>query len=143
MEYVLKGSITRAASGGVTIGLDETLTIRGMAADAKAVGDKIDETAEQLRSEITAGAKGEPGDPGKDGADGYTPVKGVDYFTAEDKEGIAEEVLEIIPATTAISFDLANGKFTETINGEIVSHSVTFDSEGRPIKIDNTTITWG
>jgi hypothetical protein len=41
MNYVLKGSITRAVSGGVALGLDETLTIRGMAADAKAAGDAI------------------------------------------------------------------------------------------------------
>ena len=50
---------------------------------------------------------------------------------------------DIVSVPTAISFDLDNGKFTETINGEVGSHSVTFDSEGRPIKIDNTTITWG
>ena len=89
------------------------------------------------------GVQGSTGPAGPAGSNGYTPVKGVDYFTAEDKEGIAEEVLEIIPATTAISFDLANCKFTETINGEVVSHSVTFDSEGRPSKIDDIDIAWG
>lgn len=43
------------------------------------------------------GAKGEPGEkgadgaPGKDGADGKTPVKGVDYFTTEEVEQVAQE----------------------------------------------------
>lgn len=33
-----------------------------------------------------------------DGADGYTPQKGIDYFTEEDKEELVEEVLENIPS---------------------------------------------
>ena len=37
------------------------------------------------------GAKGADGLPGKDGADGKTPVKGVDYFTPEEVEQVAQE----------------------------------------------------
>ena len=50
----------------------------------------------------TPGPQGEPGpqgDPGKDGKDGekgedgYTPIKGTDYFTEEDKNEIVTDVL--------------------------------------------------
>ncbi len=46
-----------------------------------------DFTQEQLLS-----LKGEKGDKGEKGADGYTPVKGTDYFTAEDKAEIINEI---------------------------------------------------
>lgn len=36
-----------------------------------------------------------------------------------------------------------NGSFTETFaNGEALSHTVTFDANGNPNKIDGVTITW-
>lgn len=47
------------------------------------------EWLESLKGE--PGKDGEPGEPGMDGApgaDGYTPVKGTDYWTAEDKAEI-------------------------------------------------------
>lgn len=37
----------------------------------------------------------------------------------------------------------ANGSFTEIVNGETVNHAVTFDSQGRPSKIDDVVIKWG
>lgn len=37
------------------------------------------------------------GTDGMDGVDGYTPVKGVDYFTAGDKQEIVEQVAENVP----------------------------------------------
>lgn len=60
-----------------------------------AKGDKGDEG--------DPGPKGEPGEPGKDGkdgadgqpgADGKTPVKGVDYFTPDEKAEMVAEVTE-------------------------------------------------
>lgn len=39
------------------------------------------------------GVNGKDGQPGKDGADGKTPVKGVDYWTATDKQEIVDDVL--------------------------------------------------
>ena len=42
------------------------------------------------------GPQGEPGVPGKDGVDGkdgYTPVKGIDYFTEEDKNELVAAVV--------------------------------------------------
>ena len=39
----------------------------------------------------SADLQGAPGTPGKNGKDGYTPVRGVDYWTAEDKAEIIAE----------------------------------------------------
>ncbi len=44
------------------------------------------------------------GEPGKDGADGLpgvdgaTPVKGIDYWTAADKQEIIDDVLASLPS---------------------------------------------
>lgn len=50
------------------------------------------------------GANGENGQDGKDGADGYTPQKGVDYWTTEDKSDIVSEVLNALPTWTGGSY---------------------------------------
>lgn len=36
-----------------------------------------------------------------------------------------------------------NGTWTTTVDGVVVSHSVSFDDAGRPIALDGVTITWG
>ena len=43
------------------------------------------------------GANGQDGKDGEDGADGYTPVKGTDYFTEEDKTELVNSVLAALP----------------------------------------------
>ena len=43
------------------------------------------------------GANGTDGKDGLKGADGYTPVKGTDYWTADDKTEIVNDVLEALP----------------------------------------------
>lgn len=62
--------------------------------------------------ELTPGPQGEKGEPGADGApgkdgangvDGKTPVKGVDYYTAEDKTAIVNDVLAALPAAEEVS----------------------------------------
>lgn len=53
------------------------------------------------------GDKGMPGVRGPEGYagnDGYTPVKGVDYWTAEDRQGIIDEVLSSIPDGDEVSY---------------------------------------
>jgi hypothetical protein len=35
-----------------------------------------------------------------------------------------------------------NGSFTETVDGEVITHYVTFDDQRRPVTIDGTTIVW-
>ena len=67
--------------------------------------------------------------------------------TAEEVAQIhanAAAIAEMKQPVTQIDFsNFENGSFTETINGEVITHSVTFDSQGRPVKIDDTTIVWG
>ena len=51
--------------------------------------------------ELTPGPTGEPGpqgEPGEAGKDGYTPVKGTDYWTTEDKAAMVQDVLNALPA---------------------------------------------
>ena len=43
------------------------------------------------------GKDGAPGEPGKDGQDGKTPVKGTDYWTAEDKNAMVQDVIAALP----------------------------------------------
>lgn len=43
------------------------------------------------------GQDGAPGTPGKNGADGKTPVRGVDYWTNEDKKEIVNDAAKSIP----------------------------------------------
>lgn len=57
---------------------------------------KIDKEGKwNLDSTIGGEGSGVPGTPGKDG---YTPIKGVDYFTEEDKAELVEDVLEAVPS---------------------------------------------
>ena len=58
-----------------------------------------DFTAEQL-----AALKGEKGDTGATGATGYTPVKGTDYFTEEDKTELVNAVLAALPAAEGVGY---------------------------------------
>ena len=57
--------------------------------------------------------KGEEGLPGKDGvdgangedgADGYTPIKGKDYYTKEEKEELITEILKRIPDGNEVAY---------------------------------------
>lgn len=48
-----------------------------------------------------AGATGPAGVPGKDG---HTPVKGTDYWTAEDKQEIVNNVLAALPDGTEVAY---------------------------------------
>ena len=52
------------------------------------------------------GPQGEPGSPGEPGPAGTTPVKGVDYLTEEDIQGLAEH---FAPAYTYGTEDLEAG----------------------------------
>lgn len=54
----------------------------------------IGETDTNKPSQGTNGQRGEKGEKGQNGADGKTPVKGVDYFTTEDKSELTTEVTE-------------------------------------------------
>lgn len=50
------------------------------------------------------GKDGEDGAPGRDGADGYTPVRGVDYWTASDQQAIVAATLAALPDASEVSY---------------------------------------
>lgn len=50
------------------------------------------------------GDKGDTGDVGPAGPAGYTPVKGTDYFTAEDKAEMVNAVLAALPSAEGVSY---------------------------------------
>lgn len=75
---------------------------QGEKGDTGATGAKGDKGDKGDRG--ATGAKGDKGDTGPAGADGHTPVKGTDYWTAEDKAAIVQDVLNALPAAEAASF---------------------------------------
>jgi hypothetical protein len=80
---------------------------------------------------------------GKDGAPGKTPVKGVDYFTEEDKEELAAAAFGgTIKEIDLSNFD--NGSISEILSdGTENIYPVAFDESRRPISIGGLAITWG
>lgn len=50
------------------------------------------------------GPKGEDGTPGTPGTPGHSPIKGVDYWTADDKQEIINDVLLALPAAEGGTF---------------------------------------
>ena len=50
------------------------------------------------------GPKGDTGDVGPAGPAGYTPVKGTDYFTVEDKTELVNAVLVALPAAEGVGY---------------------------------------
>lgn len=52
----------------------------------------------------TDGKDGENGKDGMDGQNGYTPIKGTDYWTENDKQEIVMDVLAILPKAEEASY---------------------------------------
>lgn len=74
--------------------------------DAGAVISITDQTGTTTVT-ITNGKEGEQGPAGvngTDGKDGYTPVRGTDYWTAEDKQAIVDDVLTALPNGDEVSY---------------------------------------
>lgn len=61
------------------------------------------------------GKDGRDGVDGQDGADGYTPVKGTDYWTEDDRKEMIEAVIQAIGLPTVTTAD--NGKILQVVNG--------------------------
>lgn len=76
---------TMTADFGETNVLGEEVLIPGPPGPQGPQGEKGD-----------PGPAGPPGEPGKDGQDGYTPVKGIDYFTEDEIQEIAEQAAELV-----------------------------------------------
>lgn len=86
----------------------EPVSIRGPKGDTGATGatGEKGETGPQGPKGDTGsqGPKGEKGDTGATGAPGYTPVKGTDYFTEEDKTELVNAVLAALPAAEGVGY---------------------------------------
>jgi hypothetical protein len=84
------------------------------------------------------GDPGIPGEPGPAGADGYTPVKGTDYYTEEDKVEMVEMVLDSIPKVGKVTTDREATKTTMTLAMKDGTSSViviNYAENGDPSKI--------
>lgn len=75
------------------------------------------------------GEKGEPGEKGEKGDKGDVPVKGVDYYTEEDKDEIINDVTEVISKNELEL--IASGVTTEEVNSIIISK----DNDGNPFEL--------
>lgn len=81
------------------------------------------------------GEQGPQGIQGEKGRDGYTPVKGNDYWTEEDKSEIKsyikEEIDKIIPALPTVT-TADNGKVLMVVNGEwaVINLNLAVDENG-------------
>lgn len=65
------------------------------------------------------------------------------YQLSMTAQEIDETLQNMSAKLTQINFaNLTANKFTETVNGEVIEHTIEFDDQGRPIKIDDITITW-
>ena len=131
------------------------------------IWDQLNAEFEKLRDAIENGdfdgAQGKDGAPGKDGVSPSAKVTQTDrgaVITITDAKGTTEatlehgrdgndgatvdEVLEAMPKLTGLDLsDFENGSFAEIIDGLAYHHAVSFDAEGRPVKIDGIDITWG
>ena len=77
---------------------------------------KVDAMVEDLEKSKANGefdgADGRDGVDGKDGQDGYTPQKGLDYYTEEDRAEMLAEVIASLP--------VYDGGVAGIYNGEVV-----------------------
>lgn len=86
---------------------------------------------------FTKGDKGDKGDPGINGKDGYTPVKGTDYFTGEDKQEMVGQVLDSIPKGVSVHTRQEDDTYTMTLTLDDGSTSVSVITveNGLPVKV--------
>ena len=85
MEAYLMALITKMSEGG--------------SGDAPYIGDNGNWYVGQTDTGVAAtGPQGIQGETGPTGAAGYTPVRGKDYWTAEDQQAIVDDVLAALPA---------------------------------------------
>jgi hypothetical protein len=99
-------------------------------------GDKGDKGDQGDRG--PQGEPGIPGEPGPAGADGYTPVKGTDYYTEEDKEEMVDMVLDSIPKVGKVTTDREATKTTMTLamkDGTSSTIVINYADNGDPSKI--------
>lgn len=84
----------------------------GAAGDAYGVGTSASndiyiwdvDASEWVNMGALQGPAGQDGNDGNDGNDGYTPVRGTDYWTEEDKTEIISDVLASLPNASGVNF---------------------------------------
>lgn len=112
VEQTLTDEQKAQVQENIGVEVDPTLTIEGVAADAKAVGDAISklsggnvvyDKAQNLTNEQKAQARENIGIVGT-GQDGKTPVKGEDYYTEADKEEMVNAVLSALPYGEGVKY---------------------------------------
>lgn len=124
-QQTLSGDISKNRSSltgdavGKTGFLTGTFTVQQIGFEAEVPGKVVYHT----------GPKGDKGDPGKDG---YTPVKGVDYFTPEEIEDVAERAAEIA-AGNSIKADLKTDETLHFDENGVLGVNTTDEAEA-----DNT-----
>ena len=92
ITYALSKKIATSALSGV-----ESMTVDGQTLNITTKDGTLLPMTFPTPKDGEKGDKGDPGDKGDTGADGYTPVKGTDYWTDEDKAEIINDVLESLP----------------------------------------------
>lgn len=79
--------------------------------------------------------KGEQGEKGQNGADGKTPVKGTDYFTAEDKTEFTAEITDSLKPELAKK---ANKSDIDSINSRLQSTETTLENKANIADMSNS-----
>lgn len=68
-------------------------------------------------------------------------------YVVDDEKNCTEEYSSFeVPGNKVTQIDFSNFEncsYTETIDGEVITHEVTFDEQGRPTAIDGASIVWG
>ena len=136
-------STNDGGSNVVTFSDGKTLTVKNGSKGSK--GDKGDTGSQGEKGD--KGDKGDTGVNGKDGAtgekgaDGYTPIKGVDYFTEEDKAEIVKEVIESLGGSPVFGYVDENNNIVVSGNLAEGSYSVKYEMEdGTAIDIGNLVL---
>jgi hypothetical protein len=113
----------------------KTVNIRGADGEKGEKGEKGDTGPQGIQGE--KGADGVIGKDGAPGADGYTPVKGVDYWTDEDKEEMVDGTLSAIPKVESGHTVIDGNVYTMTLtldDGSTSTNVITVEN-GLPSKI--------
>ena len=80
------------------------------------------------------GETGAQGPKGDDGDDGYTPVKGTDYWTAQDQQDIVDDVVDILEVKTqtvsGTDVSINGAANTRYICGEVSTINITPPASG-------------
>lgn len=97
-----------------------------------AKGDKGDKGEQGIQG--LKGETGEKGDTGEKGNDGYTPRKGVDYYTDEDKAEIIKEIQDNIQVQNETETLIKNMIFN-TIEGENIDIDDAHSYDKNSLKI--------